>query len=237
MATICVGSPSALILRYHAAAISQPKKNQPHRFSLFASTRPVFSGSDGSFRQRYTKYIMIRTCENCEKSFDAPVNNIRKGYGRFCSRSCGASFNGRIRVSYKRDTLHTTCDWCSTPFIIKPSRFKRSKSGLTFCSRSCKCKAQRIGGRTEIQPNHYGSDNASDYRSTALRFYKNRCADCHYDTHVRVLEVHHVDGNRSNNAVENLAVLCPICHRERHLGYRANEMVGVENFEISTSAV
>jgi predicted Zn-ribbon and HTH transcriptional regulator len=30
------------------------------------------------------------------------------------------------------------------------------------------------------------------------------------------LAVHHIDGNPYNNAIENLAVLCPQCHLNRH---------------------
>jgi hypothetical protein len=30
------------------------------------------------------------------------------------------------------------------------------------------------------------------------------------------LAVHHIDGNPYNNAIENLAVLCPQCHLSRH---------------------
>lgn len=29
----------------------------------------------------------------------------------------------------------------------------------------------------------------------------------------RILEVHHIDENRSNNEITNLIILCPICHR------------------------
>lgn len=31
-------------------------------------------------------------------------------------------------------------------------------------------------------------------------------------------DIHHRDGNASNDAIENLALLCPSCHREAHLG-------------------
>ena len=33
-----------------------------------------------------------------------------------------------------------------------------------------------------------------------------------------VLEVGHLDGDRSNNSVENLAILCPNCHKMHDIG-------------------
>jgi hypothetical protein len=40
------------------------------------------------------------------------------------------------------------------------------------------------------------------------------CQDC--ASMSSSLAVHHIDGNPYNNAVENLAVLCPQCHLSRH---------------------
>lgn len=41
------------------------------------------------------------------------------------------------------------------------------------------------------------------------------CARCGYDNAL-VMEVHHKDRNRGNNAIENLEVLCANCHRLEH---------------------
>jgi predicted Zn-ribbon and HTH transcriptional regulator len=40
------------------------------------------------------------------------------------------------------------------------------------------------------------------------------CQDCGSLSYP--LAVHHIDGNPYNNAIENLAVLCPQCHLSRH---------------------
>jgi len=40
----------------------------------------------------------------------------------------------------------------------------------------------------------------------------NRCCVCQ----TPFVQIHHVDGNRSNNAFENLAPLCPNCHSQAH---------------------
>ena len=51
-----------------------------------------------------------------------------------------------------------------------------------------------------------------NYRKLAFETYPPICAYCGFGV-PEVLEVAHLDGNRDNNAVENLAILCPNCHK------------------------
>jgi len=44
------------------------------------------------------------------------------------------------------------------------------------------------------------------------------CTACGYNKIEGVLEVHHIDGDRRNNVLSNLLVLCPTCHKEQHYG-------------------
>lgn len=54
------------------------------------------------------------------------------------------------------------------------------------------------------------------YRDKALEFWSRVCRSCGTKEPEKRFEVHHVDGDRSNNSVLNLAVLCQKCHREHH---------------------
>lgn len=54
----------------------------------------------------------------------------------------------------------------------------------------------------------------TDYRAKAFWYYKNRiCKRCSIGLD---LTVHHRDGNRKNNDVYNLEILCRDCHDEEH---------------------
>mgnify|MGYP006356149721 FL=1 len=88
-----------------------------------------------------------------------------------------------------------------------------------FCSRSCKAKAQRqrIGFETMI-PSHYGT-GTSDYREL-VKDRLTLCEECGYKDCPGILQVHHRDDDHSNNAVVNLAVLCPNCHARHHFETR-----------------
>jgi hypothetical protein len=55
-----------------------------------------------------------------------------------------------------------------------------------------------------------------NYRKLAFAEYPAVCAHCGFGIR-DVLEVAHIDGNRSNNAVTNLVILCPNCHKMHDL--------------------
>ncbi len=55
-----------------------------------------------------------------------------------------------------------------------------------------------------------------NYRKLAFERYDPLCAHCGFGVPA-VLEVAHLDGNRSNNDLSNLAILCPNCHKMHDL--------------------
>lgn len=157
---------------------------------------------------------MDRICEFCETPFLADPREVNRGGGRFCSRSC-SSRRQRPPESLKRVTL--TCAYCQTTFERRPSKMASSKSGLYFCCREHKDLAQRLGGLPEIQPPHYGTGcGKNDYRERALAHYGPQCSECGWDEIEEVLDVHHLDLDRSNNELNNLRVYCPTHHVKWH---------------------
>lgn len=150
-------------------------------------------------------------CLECGKEKEVEDRDTKRGRGKFCSRSCSSTYNGRTeKIS------NATCSGCSKEFYKTPSSKNNSRSGLYFCCRECKDKAQRIGGIEDIQPNHYNTGE-SNYRVKAYREYEIKCNRCGYDEHPEILEVHHKDKNRKNNDIKNLEVLCPNCHKIEHM--------------------
>lgn len=78
------------------------------------------------------------------------------------------------------------CEYCKTPFKVRG--IKR------FCSRKCK---NLIG------------------KGVGYRAYKgSSCVACGFiPEHPCQLDVDHIDGDHSNNSVDNLQTLCANCHR------------------------
>jgi 5-methylcytosine-specific restriction endonuclease McrA len=111
---------------------------------------------------------------------------------------------------------------CGKEFLGNRSRTINSKSGYLFCSRKCKDSAQRIDGIKEIMPPHYGTGNGKhDYATKAKLYYGNICSVCGisnlWNNKPIILDVHHIDGDRNNNSIENLQVICPNCHRQKEM--------------------
>lgn len=160
-----------------------------------------------------SKYI-IKNCLQCQVEFNAAVRDINRGYGKFCSRSCRATFSAAI---VKVKIPNCSCAMCKTDFYITNKRRNSSKSGLFFCSRKCKNTAQRLNSGVRCLPDHYGKGNSCrSYRQKAFAHYPNQCNKCGWDRYPKILEVHHMDRNRENNKLENLEILCATCHEETH---------------------
>ena len=138
---------------------------------------------------------MLKNCLTCGKEFDAPQREITRGNGKYCSRECF----GKSSVIVRRKPVMITlvCAFCGEDFDRRACRVREdgSKSGLRFCSRVCKEKAQSIeGGLKEIQPAHYGTAKEEDkYRDKAFSVYLKECMKCGYKEVPEVLQVHHRD--------------------------------------------
>jgi len=53
-----------------------------------------------------------------------------------------------------------------------------------------------------------------------FEYYEYKCARCGYDDFPQILQIHHVVpvSIGGNNAISNLIILCPNCHRLYHSG-------------------
>ena len=63
-----------------------------------------------------------------------------------------------------------------------------------------------------------------NYRKLAFGHYDPLCAHCGFGVPA-VLEVAHIDGNRQNNDISNLVILCPNCHKMLDLDLISNKIV------------
>ena len=159
-----------------------------------------------------------QNCLQCNQLFDAPQKEVNRGNGKYCSLSCSSKARA-ARRSLEQCQPNVFCAQCSKHFYKNQSQQKNSKSGLFFCCRTCKDRAQKIGGIEAIQPPHYGTSTtglSSTSRRIAFSNHPLLCNRCEYKEVVEVLQVHHKDRNRLNNEPDNLEVLCPTCHLVEH---------------------
>lgn len=149
-------------------------------------------------------------CSVCNKEYEIELKRynakIKENSAFYCSDEC---------KSHKNSVL-CKCANCGKEIWRTKSQLARSKTGNVFCSRSC---ANSLNNKIFKSGNNHPSFKGTDYRKLAFNTYPHCCAVCGYDEDIRLLEVHHIDENHNNNNVENLILLCPLCHRKITLQY------------------
>jgi 5-methylcytosine-specific restriction endonuclease McrA len=155
-------------------------------------------------------------CLNCNQETWIENKEIRRGFGKFCSRKCSGEYRSKNTMPLENNVK---CALCKKDFHLSGSKQEKSKSGFYFCCRAHKDAAQRIGGIVEIMPTHYGTGSPENiYRRVAFATRPKKCERCGYDTNEAAIIVHHKDRNRSNAADDNLEILCANCHAIEHHG-------------------
>lgn len=154
-------------------------------------------------------------CLHCNCEFLAKNSELKRGRAKYCSLKCvGASSQKRKKTKEN----NCICNFCKKEFYRAENKKKNSSSGFQFCKRECKDKAQRLeSGFNSIHPSHYSTGKYVKYRTKALSELINECNRCGYKENILALQVHHIDGNRKNNLLKNLEILCANCHVIEHL--------------------
>lgn len=151
---------------------------------------------DGKRRKLYSKICLV-----CNKEYFVPKHCFEKF--KFCNVKCSGL--------HSRKQIKTVCANCGKEFSRTKKKLDLSKSKINFCSKKCKDEAQRIDGIKEIHLSHYNG-GSTVYRDYAFRIKGKICNKCGYNKCEQMLDVHHIDCDRSNNTIENLEVLCVWCH-------------------------
>ncbi len=141
-------------------------------------------------------------CKICAIQFYAKPSWLKRGHGKYCSAKCQheSRKNGKI----------VNCFICNMPVYKTQKALKHSMSKKYFCSKSCQTKwrnAEFIG------PKHANWKNGRySYKSVLKRHGVLPICRLCKTRDTRILAVHHVDQNRTNNKTANLAWLCHNCH-------------------------
>ena len=145
-------------------------------------------------------------CKNCQKEFNAKPSWIKNGYGKFCSRACG--YKNRLNGK------EVSCAICNQKTYKSKKALCSSKSKKYFCGKSCQTTWRNSEFKGTKHANWKGGRHS--YRELLIRKDPNpRCILCN-TIDLRVLATHHIDENKNNNTIENLAWLCHNCHHLVH---------------------
>lgn len=151
--------------------------------------------------------MLNKNCVVCGIKILIKESHAKRGWGKYCSKKCQAK--AQLKGKWVK------CGYCGKQIYRTPKDFARSKSNKFFCSVSCHCSWENENSRCgENAPNWIAGQTV--YRRLLKRQGKlQKCNACGISDK-RVLVVHHRDGNRRNNKVENLEWLCMNCHHISH---------------------
>ena len=89
--------------------------------------------------KRYTGFVDVK-CAECGRMFITRAAEVKRGYGRFCSRSCASIYGNRERSPHGTDKVTLSCDYCGVEFERLPSacnKAKKNKHENSYCSKVC----------------------------------------------------------------------------------------------------
>jgi len=147
-------------------------------------------------------------CKICMSEFYARPSHIKVGRGVYCSNQCHYEDVRKNRIEHK-------CFTCGAEVYRTEARINNSKSRKFFCSKSCQTRWRNTVFVGEKHNNWKGGIGIN-YRSILINSGEHEvCKLCDLKDK-RVLAVHHIDKNRLNDSVKNLAWLWHNCHRLVH---------------------
>ncbi len=153
-----------------------------------------------------------KICAACGLIFYVP--QYRKKTAKFCSLKC------QNHTQYTR-SKHV-CRQCGVNFTDSPSRALKKK----FCSQDCKAEFFRIYKTTQqkrkaqkiLVDNKRKINWSTNNRKHVFALKEKKCEICGYEEYDFCLDIHHKDENPNNNHIDNLKVICVMCHRKHHKG-------------------
>lgn len=164
------------------------------------STEQLFIYDKWKKKRKAEKII----CENCGK--EVICRTFTNRVNKYCSIKC-------FHIS-QEEKVEVICLDCGKTINKTKSKVKNRN----FCNRSCK---ENFFSK-ENHPLWIGGKFS--YRDRAIKKYGLNCKRgdlCplkNINLPRYMFEVDHIDGNRDNNNIENLQILCIYCHREKTIG-------------------
>lgn len=142
----------------------------------------------------------MTNCKNCNVEFEK--NDPRR---KFCSSSCSAIYNNKIRVKKQYETADGQC-------IVCESSLKRYHA--KFCSRICAGLHRTNLIRIDIESGKQVSVKC--LRQYLLDTREHKCEICNGTKWLKnpmPLIMDHINGNPSDDSLSNLRLICPNCDR------------------------
>jgi predicted nucleic acid-binding Zn ribbon protein/DNA-directed RNA polymerase subunit RPC12/RpoP len=144
-------------------------------------------------------HIRLKHTEDGQINYRNNMKKIKEIGCKYCGKKVKSNgIKNHERYCYLNPSNYKECPVCGKPI-------KNYSNNIT-CSHSCANTYSRSGTDN-------GNWSNDSYRTTCFMFHKKECVVCGEDI---LVEVHHLDENKSNNNPSNLIPLCPTHHKYWH---------------------
>ena len=134
-----------------------------------------------------------KQCLCCGKAFYTHLCEIRRGGGKFCSRSCRTVYHNTYNNPAKKDEVRAK--------ISENHADVSGENNPMFMRRGEQSPAYKDGRN---------SFKGEKYRRMLLA--SGRKQECEICKTTSNLHVHHIDGNHKHHTLDNLTWVCAKCH-------------------------
>jgi len=171
------------------------KSKESYQRAMDALARGALTTKDKAIERRKVYQKNPSLCIQCNKPLD-----FKKRKNKFCSRSCSATFNN---IRSKIDVFCLNCGGTI------------EKHGKKYCSLDCFHIFQNKIAKTQaLEDLKNGTLNDENARNWFRKLFEHKCAICglsEWRGEEIPLAVDHIDGNYSNNLLDNLRMVCCNC--------------------------
>jgi 5-methylcytosine-specific restriction endonuclease McrA len=134
--------------------------------------------------------------------------------GKFCSRSCA---NSRTFTAETKDKKRNSNLKFYSNFTPEERKELQAQKDTKFDAYARQLRVQQKNLETSWS-RPYEEMRQGSLRKRLLHERNHTCEQCgignEYNGKPLSLELDHIDGNSSNNKIENLRILCPNCHSQ-----------------------